>query len=241
MGSHPSPASWTVIDKDAGVLALSYTFTKGSTSNSFAARMPDGKMLVVSPAVRLTDALAAELTTYGDVGYIVANNGFHHLGQAEWRARFPEARCFAPADAMARIKKKNPGAGAFEPLSALVPLTGDDVGVREVPNSKCGESWVWARVAGGHAWYLSDVLANMPELPKALPLRLLFKWTKSAPGFRVFGLALKFVVKDKKATLRLLLNDMSKAPPTVIVPAHGGILQEEGLAKRAADLVGTAL
>ncbi|MBP6632754.1 MAG: hypothetical protein KA297_25250 [Kofleriaceae bacterium] len=234
-------SGWTVLDEAAGVLTCSYRFGKGKASSAtFVARMGNGQLLVVSPAKGLPEATFTELARFGPVGALVANNGFHHLGQAEWRARFPAARCFAPAAAIARIHKKNPGAGAFEPLAALADLTGPDVGFREVPDSKAGESWFWARVAGGHAWYPSDVLANMPTLPP-FPVSLLFKWTGSAPGFRVFGLALKMLVRDKPATLRLLRDDLDAHPPTIIVPAHGDVLTRPGLAAEARALLDAAL
>ncbi|MBP6841702.1 MAG: hypothetical protein KA190_30660, partial [Kofleriaceae bacterium] len=113
-------SGWTVLDEAAGVLTCSYRFGKGKASSAtFVARMGNGQLLVVSPAKGLPEATFTELARFGPVGALVANNGFHHLGQAEWRARFPAARCFAPAAAIARIHKKNPGAGAFEPLAAL--------------------------------------------------------------------------------------------------------------------------
>lgn len=236
-----TPGGWTVIDRDAGVLTYTYEFTKGGLSTTFVARMGDGKLLVVSPCTGLTDEAAKELEAFGEVGAVMANNGFHHLGVAAWRERYPNARFFAPAEAIKRIKKKNADAGDFEPLSALVGTTGDDVGIHDVDNTKCGESWVWARTANGSAWYVSDVLANIPGLPKPLIPKLLFKLTGSAPGYRVFNLALKFIVKDKKAVLRALLADMEKLPPTVVVPAHGPLLDQASVAADTREVLQAAL
>ncbi|MFT4704870.1 MAG: hypothetical protein ACI81R_002578 [Bradymonadia bacterium] len=232
-----TPGGWTIIDRDAGVLALTYRVAGAGRSTCFAARMPNGEMLIVSPAVGLGDVAASELERFGPVGALVANNGFHHLGQAAWRTRYPQARTFAPAEAMARIAKKSEVKLAFEPLDALRPLLGDSLGVREVPNTKCGECWFWVHTSNGWAWYLSDVLANMPRLPKPLPLRLLFSLSKSAPGYRVFNLAMKFVVKDKKATLRLLREDLLARPPQVMVPAHGDLLIGDDLFERTNALL----
>lgn len=234
-------AGWTVLDREAGVLALTYTFTKSGTATAFVARMADGTLLVVSPPTRFTDAAAAELAEFGDVGAIVANNGFHHLGQAEWRARYPKARCFAPELAAKRIAKKNPANLPFEPMSALAPLLGDGLGFRDVPNSKCGETWFWARTGDGYAWFLSDVLINMPELPDAFFPRMLFKLSGSAPGYRVFNLAMKFICGDKKGTLRLLLDDVAAYPPTVIVPSHGDLLTQGDIAAETRRVIEAAL
>ncbi|MFT5434326.1 MAG: hypothetical protein ACI9OJ_005039 [Myxococcota bacterium] len=234
-------AGWNVIDRAAGVLSINYEFTKGAGATTFAARMTDGKMVIVSPSVGLNDAIASDLAEFGDVGAIVANNGFHHLGQAEWRARYPKARAFAPAMAAARIAKKSKTAGEFEPLEALAPLLGTDVGFHDVENSKLGESWFWAKVDSGYAYYVSDVLANMPSLPPALMPKFLFWLTKSGPGYSVFHLALKFMVKDKSATLNALLADMEMRVPSVVVPGHGPMLTEKDIASKTRDIIKAAL
>ena len=234
-----TPAGWTIIDRDAAVLTYDYEFTKGATSTTLAVRMPNGEMLLVSPPSKPSDEMIAELREFGEVGALLANNGFHHMGQADWRARFPDARSFAPAESLPRLKKKS--TVEFEPISALLPLLGPNIGVRQVADTKHGESWLWAQIEGGYVWYLSDVLANMPSLPKPLMFKILFKITGSAPGFRVFNMALKFIVKDKKKTLRTLLEDMAANPPTVIVPSHGDILSQPGLATEARELVEAAL
>lgn len=241
-----TPAGWTIIDREARVLALNYHFAAEATSISFVAPMADGRLMVVSPSKTLDEAVATELADFGEVGALVANNGFHYLGQKAWRARFPEARCFAPSDAMARIAKKSRHPLAFEPLAELAPLLGDGVGFREVPDSKCGESWFWARLSKGEAgerfaWYMSDVLANMANVPGNLIIRTLFKLTGSAPGYRVFKLALKLIVRDAKAALRLLLADVEAHPPGVVVPAHGDILTGGDVAGRTVALLKSAI
>ena len=234
-------SGWMVIDQDHAVLTLSYEFANGAAATTFAARMGNGQMLVVSPCVGLTDALCAELRQYGDVGAIVANNGFHYLGQREWAVRFPAARRFAPSDALQRVAKKAPDAGACEPLGALTEMIGAGIGFREVANTKLGESWFWVKTDAGYVWYVSDILINLPALPEALVPRLLFKLSRSAPGFRVFNLMLKMSVSDKKATLQQLLQDMSAQAPTIIVPAHGAVLSHPTVAADTKSLIEQAM
>lgn len=217
-----TPGGWTVIDRGRGVLARTYTFGKQGTSWCFVARLGDGRLMVVSPASGLDEAAYAELAEFGEVGALVANNGFHYLGQAAWRARFPRAVAYAPPEAMARIAKKASGLGGFTPLGELA--TGADVGMRVVERTKLGECWCWARIDGGWAWFASDTLINLPIVPGPLPVRLLFKWTGSAPGFRVFNLALKLIARDKPALLRQLRADLAAHPPTLMMPAHGDLV-----------------
>jgi hypothetical protein len=235
-------SGWTILDKDAGVLTYEYAFNEGgSTANCFVARMGNGQLLVVSPAYRLSDAAFEELAAFGEVGAVVANNGFHHLGLAQWRTRFPAARFFASPESVARIKKKNKDVPELEPLEGLAPLLGADVALTQAPATKCGESWVSAKIAGGTAWYVSDILVNLEKVNGPLPMRLMFKWTDSGPGFKVFNLTMKFTVKDKKQVLAKLAEDLKAKPPTVMVPAHGALLHHAGLADEAQRLIATKL
>lgn len=237
-----TPNGWVVVDRAATVLTNSYVFDgKTATANTFVARLADGKLMVVSPTYKATDDMLDELDTFGEVGALVANNGFHHLGQPQWHKRYPKARCFTPANAMARISKKNPDAPTFEPLSALKPLLGDDVGIGEGEATKCGESWAWARIDGGYAWFCSDLLANMEELPSNFIVKRLFKWTGSAPGYKPFNLVMKFTLKDKRAVLKEFAADLERHPPTVMVPSHGAVLTRDGLAAETTEVVAAAI
>jgi hypothetical protein len=226
-----TPHGWTILDRERGVLSCTYGFASGASANCFTVRLRCGGLLVVSPPAGIDDAAIDELLEFGPVVGLAPNNGFHHLGMGRWRARFPEARCFAAPKAAARIARKSKTAGRFEPLSELLVRLADHTEIREASSTKCGELWV--RVLGdhGYVWYTSDLLANLPTLPASLIPRLLFRWTRSAPGYRVFNLAAKFILDDKKAVLREMLDDVRAHPPAVVVPAHGSILTDPGLAR----------
>jgi hypothetical protein len=231
---------WQIIDGDAGVLSFSYKFAGEGQANCFTAKLPSGGLMIISPPSRVTAAEMGDLAAFGEVEVIVANNGFHYLGIASWREQFPRARCFAAPGARDRIKKKSKDAGELELLSALQPLLGDRVAVIEAPASKGGETWAWAKIAGGHAWYASDVLVNMSALPSSFVVRTLFKWTNSAPGYKVFGLATKFLLSNKKLALAQMLEDVRKHPPTVMVPAHGTILTSGSVGAETEQLLAAA-
>jgi len=232
---------WTIIDEAAGVRSLTYFFGGEGKANCFTAKLPSGKLLVISPASRISDEALDELASVAEVEALVANNGFHYFGLARWRERFPDARSFAAADARERIANNSGDAGELEPLSALAPLLGEGVAVIEAPGSKCGETWARVKIDGGYAWYASDILANMDELPSQFLARMLFKLTRSAPGYRVFNLATKLMFKDKQAGLRAMLADVREHPPIVLVPAHGGILSGEALAGETERLLAAAI
>ena len=52
----------------------------------------------------MTDELARAVESIGPVGHIVSPNKLHHLALAEWKARWPDARLYAPPG-LARKKK----------------------------------------------------------------------------------------------------------------------------------------
>lgn len=232
---------WTVLDREAGVLTYEYAFATEGTAQTFVARMMDGKLLVVSPAWKISNAALDDLAAFGEVGALIAPNGYHHQGFPEWRAKFPEARCFAAQESAARIRKKNSKAGDFEPFSLLQEMTGADIGIREVESTKCGETWLWVQVRGGTIWFVSDTLVNLPHLPSNIVARWLFQLTKSAPGYKVFNMALKMMVKDKQATLRALAEEMASRPPTIVVPSHGPALIDKDIAKKTQELIAAQL
>lgn len=245
-----TPHGWTVLDEAAGVLTYRYVFAPdGSTANAFTLRLADGQLALLSPPAAVNagpdapvDAgVCDDLERFGGVGALVANNGLHHLGQAAWKARCPAARAFAPAAAMSRIRKKNPEAGSFEPLEALQALIAEDVSIHEVVPSKCGELWAWAKTADGYLWFASDLLANFPELPDHPIMKHVFKWTRNAPGLRLFTLAMLLTVKKKQSLLRRLRDDLRAHPPQLIVPGHGDLLQGDDLPQRVEALLSAAI
>lgn len=236
-----TPNGWTVIDRGAGVLVRPYRFSAQGLANTMAARMPDGTMLVMSPGCRMPDAAYEDLLAFGDVGALVVNNGWHHLGVPEWSKRFPHATLHAPAASLPRLSKKSEVGDAFAPVEALAARLGDRISLREAPGTRSGESWLRVKVDGGHVWYASDILANIPEIPPSLVARAMFGLTRSAPGFRVFHLALMLTAKDKRAVLTALLDDLNGYPPSVLVPAHGDVLRRPDLADDATRLVASAL
>jgi hypothetical protein len=232
---------WQIIDGDAGVLSFSYKFGGEGQANCFTAKLPSGGLMIISPPSRVTADEIGDLAAFGEVEAIVANNGYHHLGIGMWREHFPRARCFAAPGALERIAKKSKNAGELEPLAALRPLLGDHVAVVEAPSSKAGETWAYAKIAGGYAWYASDVLANMEQLPSNFVVRALFKWTKSAPGYKVFNLAVKLILSDKKLALGRMLDDIRRHPPKVMVPAHGAIVVRDSVATETEQMLTAAM
>lgn len=207
---------WNVIDEKAGVLWREYAFNKNAFATTLVFRGKDG-LAVISPPTGLDDRAFDALREIGEVRALIANNSYHHMGQPAWRARFPDAVSYCPPGAVETLNKKAKGV-TFQPLDALA--LPPNVRWDDPPGFKTGEALLSVGTAKGSVWYGGDLLANMPRLPPP-PIKWLFTWTDSAPGYRLFKLATWLLVKDKKALRAWALRRLAEDPPALVVPAHG--------------------
>jgi hypothetical protein len=164
-----------------------------------------------------------DLSRFGPVRMLVAPNAFHTLGLAQWKARISQARVFAPAQSVARVQRQS-GLPDIGPVSAASTLCGPRLELIEMPYYRTGEILVRIDTARGHAWYVTDVILNMTELPAQPVARFLFKASNSAPGLRYNNIAPLFMVKDKAAVRRWLAAEAAKHPPDWLIPAHGAVV-----------------
>ena len=148
---------------------------------------------------------------------LIANNTFHHLGQAAWRAHFPDAVSYCPPGAVKTLNKKSGGV-SFQSLHTLALPA--NVRWEDPPGFKTGESVLSIGSRRGSIWYSGDLLTNIARTPRS-PIGWLFAWTDSAPGFRLFKPAVWFFVKDKKILREWALRRLAADPPAIVVPAHG--------------------
>ena len=233
---------WRTLDVDRGIWCRSYDFDgKGATANTLAFRGKEGELVAVSPSSDVTDAAFDELDRHGKVVALVAPNGYHHLGLPAWQKRYPDARAFAPEAAAKRIAKKQPDIRALESLEELQKLLPDDAWIGEPPGMKIGDTVAWVATPGGAFWYFNDLVMNLDKLPGPLPVRLLFKWTKSGPGFSVARLIVKFFVKDKPAFKEWLVSELAKHPPTAVLTGHGAPITDAGEAGRLQGMIEAAV
>lgn len=213
--------AWAVFDDGLPVLTREYSFGPG-TARSLAVGGREG-LVVVSPPARPVEGDFAALARRGGVRALVASNAFHHLGLRDWKARFPDAALFAPAQSIARVEKQT-GLTGIRPVAEVAALAAPGVEFVDMPNYRTGEVLVRVETARGHAWYVTDVIMNMPELPRHPVVRVLFGVTGSAPGLRYNRVAALFMVRDRRALRRWLADEAAKRPPRWLIPAHGDIV-----------------
>jgi hypothetical protein len=232
-----SSKAWTVIDEDAGVFCRVYSFGP-ATANTMAVRLTNRDLLVVSPGCAMPAGALDELAEHGEVVALLAPNGFHHLGLPEWSKRFPKARLFASEAATRRIGKRHAGL-KLEPLGELDALLPDHVHVI-APAMKDPDVFIRIDTDAGAIWFSNDVLGNSPKLPNNWLFWLLFKITRTGPGFTVNRLALKFL-RPKPEFREFILREMKEHPPRILVPGHGHVLTGDDLGKRTLEVLSAGL
>jgi hypothetical protein len=215
-----SAQAWRVFDARTPILTYEYSFGPG-TAIALAVGGKDG-LVIVSPPCRATPALFDGLSQYGAVRALVASNAFHYLGLADWKARFPDAAIFAPAQSIARVEKHSRLRG-IRPLAEAGSITGDRLELVDMPHYKTGEVLVRISTERGLAWYVTDVIMNLPVLPRNPVIKMMFGLSGSGPGLRFNNICPLFMMKDKAALRRWLADEFRKAPPNWLITAHGDI------------------
>lgn len=215
---------WNVLDAERGIWWREYEFTRGALATTVVLRGVDG-LIVLSPSVNTPEHVFVVLERLGQVTALVATNSHHHLGQREWRARFPAATTYGPPRALTVLGKKlQKSAGAIDGAIDVRPL--DELSLpawihwEDPPGFKTGETLLRMTTANGNVWFVGDLVANIQRLPKP-PLRWLFQLTRSAPGLKLFRMATWLFVADKRAVRSWFLAQLDAHPPSALIPAHG--------------------
>lgn len=216
-----TPNGWKIFDASIPVLTYEYSFGPG-TANALAVGV-EGGLAVVSPPCRVAGGVFDDLSRYGPVRALVASNAFHYLGLAGWKARFPEALLFAPMQSVARVERQSKLRG-IRPLAEAASLAGSRVELTDMPHYRTGEVLVRIASERGLLWYVTDIVLNLPALPRNPIVRLLFGLSGSGPGLKFNNVAPLFMVRDKAALKRWLAAEFEKAPPKWLIPTHGDIV-----------------
>ena len=172
-----TPHGWRLFDAERPILIYEYSFGPG-IANALAVRGSRG-LVVVSPPCRVEPGVFDDLVPYGKVVALVASNAFHHMGLREWKARFPEAAVFAPAQAVARVEKRSKLSG-IRPLAEARAVAGEGLELVDMPHYKTGEVLVRIATTRGLVWYVTDIIMNLRELPANPVINLMFRLSRAA-------------------------------------------------------------
>ena len=226
---------WNVFDERMPLLTYAYSFGP-ALANALAARGTQG-FVVVSPPRHVPPQAFDDLAARAPVRALVASNAFHYLGVPEWKKRFPEAEIFAPAQSIARVERKT-GIAGIRPLADIGAIAGPDLELIDMPYYKTGEVLVRATTGRGRAWYVTDIVFNMPELPSNVIAKAIFGLSRSAPGLRMNNVSPIFMVQDKRSLKRWLASELERDAPQWIIAAHGDVARIDSPAETARRLFG---
>ncbi len=219
---------WQALDSTGNVQMLTYSFGPGA-ANTLAARLEDGSFLVVSPASGAPEAALDALAALGPVSALLAPNAFHHLGQAQWRQRFPDAVSYAPDGALARVTAKT--GLRVAPLAELLPKLGNRVQV-VLPNGlKAPDALVRAETTDGVTWFAGDLISNMQPGEGSAIFRAISWLAGVGPGYRYNRLPSMLYLKDKAAWMADVRTRMADGNLLAVVPAHGAVATGETVAR----------
>ena len=231
---------WTLLASEPLVLMREYSFGPG-VANALLVRLQDGSLLLVSPPTDLSATELDAIAGLGEVSALLANNGAHYLGVAGFCKRFPKAVCYATQPAGARISQKSKQPVTIQPLSQLLPKLSDKVEVIVADGCKVGDVIVRIHSDKGPLLFVGDFFANIQKLPWNPLFRLMFMLTKSAPGFRVFGIFFKFFASDRAALREFLIREIEAHPPATMIPAHGDPVTSPDLAPTMVSMLRAAV
>ncbi len=228
---------WTVlphqpVEKLAPNLwSVSGTMPKGNQRRMTLARLSDGRVIVHN-AIALDDDEMKEIDAFGNVAAIVVPNGFHRQDAGIWKARYPEAKVYAPRAAMKTVSKVAPVNGDYEAIPR-------DAGVRaeHLDGMKGKEGVLLVQTDGGTTAVFNDTVLNMP---KSGGLMGLFLAPTGRPGVPRFQ---RMVMIKNKAELAGHFDRVASNGLVRIIVGHGDNIEKDAagvLSGLAKELRGSA-
>ena len=190
-------------------------------------RLPDGGLLAHSP-IRLDPGVGEAVAALGPVRHLVAPNRFHHLGLADWKARFPEALLWGPPGLAAK-RKDLAFAGILDggaPSPSPSPSPPWAATLRPLALAGCaplGE--VVFLHAASRSLLCSDLLFNIRH-PANRATRFVLTLMGTNGRFAMSRLMRRYT-KDRRA-LAASLEQMLAWDFARVIPGHGEIFEAEG-------------
>jgi hypothetical protein len=197
-----------------------------------AVQLEERHVCVYSPVPKAGAAALQELGTLGKP-VLLAPNAFHTLGLRGHIDAFPDAAVVASDEAFIRIKNKTKL--PIEDLRLLEAKLPQHISLVQVPDVRGGEVWLSVRDAGRCAWIVGDAFLNLTQLPRA-PMRWGMKLLRMGPGLAI-GTTFKLFIKERAAYREWLLAKIAEERPTMLIPCHGQVLDDEQLPVRLERLV----
>ena len=101
--------------------------------------------------------------------------------------------------------------------------------------TRAGELWLSFDLPAGRAWTVGDAFFNIARTPPT-PIGFLLWLLGISPGLRI-GASYRWLVRDRAAYRRWLLDTIAAQRPTTLIPCHGDIVTDPQLPDRLQRLV----
>ena len=202
--------------------------------NTVAVRLPGDSLLVTSPTASLSEVELAELVHLGQPRFILASNHYHYLGIDEFISCYPDAQVLSSETARPRLQQKI--SSPLHSLSVAEEYVPPGVQLLELAGTKNGEVWIELHTDDAYAWIVSDAFFNVPRHPSGL-MGLATRLTQTTPGLQLGKPFRWFGIRDRSAYKHWFEREVTRATPTLLVPAHGEAFHDAELARHLLTLV----
>ncbi len=224
------PAVWTLVEPTLPVLVGCYRLGAHVQANAVVVGLGGDKVMLLSPpSAPDADALHQALVDGcpglpggAEVIAIATPSRGHTAGFAHAAARWPAARIYAPADAIAKVQTLVPADRTVEPLAALASSLPAPLSLVIPPHQRLSDAIGRFRTDAGTVWYVNDLLTNMTSLPEPWLLRTALGLLGFATGLRPNRFAWRRrIVSDASALSGWFAQELALAPPLALVVGHG--------------------
>ena len=195
---------------------------------STAIRLKGDKLCIYSPLPNFNDDALSSLNALGSVGFILAPNHYHHRGIAGITEQFPKAKLVCSMQAKNRLEKITEQ--KFDSVSNFSKSLPARIRLLEPQGLKTGEVWLEFKTKNQRIWVVADAFDSKPA--DAQPYEASLSMLRTFPSYGI---------DDAESYRSWLKKEISKRPPTVIVPCHGPPVKSRHLVTEIEELVSARL
>lgn len=197
-----------------------------------AVDLGDDRVCVYSPVPNVGAAAMDQLRAMGRPIFL-APNAYHTLGLPEHARAFEDAPVIASDRAYKRIKRKTKL--TIEDPRLLEANLPSHIALLQPPDMRNGEVWLSVRDANRCAWIVCDAFLNFERLP-AGALGILMRLLRMGPGLAISS-TFRFLTQDRRAYREWVLAKIAEDRPTMLIPSHGQVIDDERLPEHLERLV----
>lgn len=208
-------------------------------SNSVAIKCSETHWVLISPGAKMLENWPDKLKNQDIKISIIFPNYFHYMGVKAWLSIYPNATLYASRKAIPRLKKK--GFSAIQTLEVDQPELPEGYQILFPPGHRGGDIWISKKTTDDCIWITCDSFLNYDRVSNQPIARLMQKALGAAPGLKI-SQVIKWLLLDKRNTFKdWCIKQIEKDHPNILIPSHGEVEKDIGLAKRLRSMVSKRL